>query len=210
MNYLGHAFVASLQSSDPAFALGAMLPDLTQMAGLRLTRVSARLIDGIAFHHRTDSAFHAHPSFVDGQRALQRALSDAGVRKGPARAMAHIGIEFLIDAAFVPSDGYLEALELGAADSDIWGPCEPEIRSVLRGLCGHLRARLWAPHQVTEVRLIERLRATLDRRPRLAPTPAEVAQGSLTLAKQAERWKLAGPDIASAILLQLRAEARGE
>lgn len=203
MNYLGHAFIASLMRSDPAFVLGAMLPDLSAMAGLRITTIDARLSPGITFHHRTDSAFHEHPVFVRGQRLLQTNLLDEGMRKGPARAIAHIGIEFLIDAAFIPSAAYLTALEFGAEDHDLWNAEGHEAAPTFGSLCERLRARLWAPHEVTENRLWERLRATLQSRPRLAPSDFELDLASRKLAEQASHWKALAPGLAEAILHKL-------
>jgi hypothetical protein len=35
MNYLGHAYLAELEDRDPVFILGAMLPDLVNLAQVR-------------------------------------------------------------------------------------------------------------------------------------------------------------------------------
>ena len=49
MNVLGHTFVArAAGSGDPEFLLGAVLPDLAPMAGIRLARA------GIGWSDRTD------------------------------------------------------------------------------------------------------------------------------------------------------------
>src|SRR4029453_6456343 len=62
MNFLGHTHVALAGGGDdPGFVLGAVLPDLAPMAGIRLAvrRLDGRLGEGMRCHLRADAAFHA-------------------------------------------------------------------------------------------------------------------------------------------------------
>ena len=97
MNFLGHAAVARHHDDDPAYVLGAVLPDLLPMAGLRLDRsaVGPQVAAGWRDHHRVDAAFHASADFTQGVRALHADLHP--LERGPRRAVAHVGWELLLD-----------------------------------------------------------------------------------------------------------------
>jgi hypothetical protein len=116
MNFIGHLLVASWERDDPAFGLGAMLPDFASMARMRPPRVDhAAVAEGMVLHQRTDDVFHACPGFVALSASVFDALLGEGVERGPARAVAHIGVELLIDGALLaqkPALGpaYLSAL----------------------------------------------------------------------------------------------------
>lgn len=98
MNFFAHASVALWRSQDPRFLLGAMLPDLTAMLGQRLVGSSDPVLDdGIQFHHATDAAFHAAEQFVSMCSKGVQSMTAAGMRRGSARAIAHVGIELLLD-----------------------------------------------------------------------------------------------------------------
>lgn len=100
MNFFGHAVIAGEYSAEPEFILGSMLPDFLSMLRIPQPRVcSEQLLDGVAFHHRTDAAFHNSLVFSDLQRRSFAELTTLGVRRGPARGAAHVGIELLIDTA---------------------------------------------------------------------------------------------------------------
>src|SRR6478752_1224293 len=120
MNFFGHAALAARHFGDQQpppvpealakLCLGAMLPDFIGM--LRLGRpeiADAVLARGVAFHHKTDEAFHELPSFVGLSRRAFAWLSERDLPRGPARAIAHIGVEMLLDEAF--------ALDAGARDA---------------------------------------------------------------------------------------------
>jgi hypothetical protein len=102
VNFIGHATVALWTQTAPAFVLGSMLPDFAGMAGTRLLRANRTvtgdpLCAGIALHHRTDDAFHAAPQFVKLLQETLDTLTEQGVPRGAARAVAHIGTEMFID-----------------------------------------------------------------------------------------------------------------
>jgi len=175
-----------------------MLPDLASMAGFSIDEVEPRVSAGVRFHHRTDAVFHEAPAFLEGQRSIRERLLELGVRKGPARAMAHIGVEFMIDAAFVPHKGYLDALALGAQDMGIWRSSTAAASAA--ALCGRLHDLAWTPHEVSPRRLSERLIGALRSRIRLAPLSREATLAAELLAAQRHHYQLLAPQIASYVL----------
>lgn len=134
MNFLAHAYVARLSGrTDPLYVLGAVLPDLATMAGVRLHRhlLDGPVADGVRCHLAADEQFHAHAAFRRGSAAIRRDLTAAGLRSGPARALGHVGWELLADSTLVATpteDAYWEALDQGeqvepalqAADRTRW------------------------------------------------------------------------------------------
>jgi hypothetical protein len=101
VNFLAHAEVARRVGGDADVVLGAVLPDLLPMAGVRLDRsaVPAGVAAGWAGHHRADAAFHASPTFAAGVQALRTELRGTTLGTGPRRAAAHVGWELLLDDA---------------------------------------------------------------------------------------------------------------
>jgi hypothetical protein len=181
MNFFGHAVVASWHSSEPAFVLGAMLPDLAEILSTRLARALDPLIArGVRCHLVTDRCFHGSEVF----RALEsRALSElggAGVAKGPRRAVAHIGVELLIDDALSTDDDARHVFQSalawaarGGADGGVvWSAgSEP----ALGGLCARLLEGGRRHARVTPERLAAQLCRILAQRPRLALEPRDLA-----------------------------------
>ena len=117
VNFLAHADVARRTDPSPDFVLGAVLPDLLPMAGVRLDRSSVP--EGVAAgwhdHHRADAVFHASPAFSEGVGALRTDLRRTELTTGPRRAVAHVGWELLLDDA-VAGDAALLALFREALD----------------------------------------------------------------------------------------------
>jgi hypothetical protein len=134
MNILGHASVALASGGDdPVYVLGAVLPDLASMVGVRVDRsqLEGRLGDGVRCHVMADSHFHGDPAFRAGAAALRRDLTARGLERGPARAVAHAGWELLLDGTLLGSDAeaaYWRSLEhtdgalhaVRARDRDRW------------------------------------------------------------------------------------------
>ncbi len=179
MNLGAHIVVAKrLVDDDPAYWMGAALPDIAGMGGFRLLGSTdhGRVAAGIAFHHRTDEAFHHHVWFNDIQRPLREALLGAGLDRGPARAIAHVGPELLLDGRLIgPPRGGENVEAIDAAFDTINGlhsDLASLVRSEHRERWGtHLdRAARWRPsgedHRVEAI--ARRLHRILARRPRLA------------------------------------------
>lgn len=107
MNTGAHVAVAAAvpveAGTREAWLLGAALPDLAGFVQLRLlgSTPDPGVRAGIAFHHRTDDAFHRHPWFVAHQRTLIEALTGAGFARGPALACGHVGVELLLDGVLL-------------------------------------------------------------------------------------------------------------
>ena len=126
VNFFGHAWLAAGRNANPRFVLGAMLPDLAPMAGLRLRGANdAALSAGIAHHLAVDAAFHALPVFQRLTADAARALRRAGLRRGPARGAAHIGLELLLDGWLAQRCGVPDAYRTALAQA-------PQLGALLR------------------------------------------------------------------------------
>jgi len=177
VNFIGHLFVARWHSDKPAFGLGAMLPDFASMARVKLGRSSdPHVRAGIALHHRTDEAFHHQPIFLDLMHEVSTALSALGVERGPARAVAHIGVEMLIDGELVGEAGtgeaYLSALSRGDSvtdDAELGDEARTALARVHERLCTH---GIPYDYRNTDA-VVLRLTRALGGRPRLALGPKE-------------------------------------
>jgi hypothetical protein len=118
MNFFSHAAVARSFSEDPEFVLGAMLPDFVSMLGARLPEVThVTLARGVRFHHVTDHVFHDLEVFRMLSRDAHAELRERGLGRGASRAVAHVGIEILLDMTLGQSApaqaAYLSGLEAG-------------------------------------------------------------------------------------------------
>jgi hypothetical protein len=118
VNFFGHAAVAvDLGHTDPQHVLGAMLPDFGSIIGARIESVSApTLARGVAFHHAVDAAFHDCEEFRTLSSASFAWLEARGVNRGSARALAHVGVELLLDRTLARNEAY-RAGYMGALDA---------------------------------------------------------------------------------------------
>ena len=180
MNFFGHALLAHRDEATRGpiraeFVLGAMLPDFASM--LRTRPPSATLdalTAGLSFHHQTDDAFHGSQSFLEFSRLASSFLSDRGVPRGTARAVAHVGVELLLDAAFArenaANEAYLSAVACALTErvrSYIhWQRNDASER--FQHLCHSLRHRGRYQENPASELVAERLRNILADRPRLA------------------------------------------
>ena len=175
MNFFGHATLALKRSDDPRFLLGAMLPDLVSMAGVRIAEArDPELAAGIALHHETDARFHAAPAFTELCHAANEELQAAGVGRATARAVGHVGTELLLDGLLSFDDvaraAYKRAIEhhvrepIHDALSLKGGATTQDLQALLARL-----ARAPLPEGYREPRFVlDRLHTILARRPRLA------------------------------------------
>ena len=169
MNFFGHAVVAGWIEEHAEHALGSMLPDFEAMLRVPLREVrDARIRRGIELHHRTDEVFHRSPRFAAWSAGALGALSKAGVRRGTARAVAHIASEMFLDGCLAErpglAEGYLAALEVDVAARLEWED-GGDAYGTLQG-----RLSLWgAPRDYREPSFVlARLRDALRGRPNLA------------------------------------------
>jgi hypothetical protein len=115
LNFYAHLVAASWQSENSEFALGSMLPDFASMASFRLQPDQVGTIaEGVAYHHHSDKAFHGLAAFREQERWTLEHLLSAGLRRGPARGVAHVGVELCLDGALI---GRADALYLSALDA---------------------------------------------------------------------------------------------
>jgi hypothetical protein len=173
LNFFGHAVVACWFDPSPEFVLGAMLPDLTAMLRLRLPAVTdSRQTAGILLHHRTDAAFHEAQSFVELSRQARASLSAKGLGRGPSRALAHVGIEILLDELLgqdpVTEHAYLAALAAAGAFEAATAVDTRRLRELTQRLAERGIARSLSPELVAR-----RLRYALEPHPKLSFSPAE-------------------------------------
>jgi hypothetical protein len=114
VNYFGHAAVASWRQGRGGLPLGAMLPDFSTMCGARITGSDdEEVAGGIALHHATDAAFHRLAAVTGLMRELDARLERGGCARGPRRAVAHIGVELLLDGVLLDDADYRDAYVLG-------------------------------------------------------------------------------------------------
>jgi hypothetical protein len=86
------------------------LPDLQREAGVALgDRWSPVVVAGIDCHRAADAVVHDLDAFRTQSAALTRALLDAGVPRGAARAVGHAGWELLFDGALLADDALVDA-----------------------------------------------------------------------------------------------------
>jgi hypothetical protein len=187
MNFLGHTHVALAGGDDdPGFVLGAVLPDLAPMAGIRLSArgLDGPLGDGVRCHLRADAAFHADPRFVDGSRALRRALAARGVESGPARAVGHAGWELLLDGTLVATEAE-DAFRGALAEGERALPALADGDRERWAAFLDRRRRSSGLHYDDPSWVADRLYAMLARRPRLTLPAEQVAVVADVLAAQA-------------------------
>lgn len=202
---MSHAAVASFYDASPAFVLGAMLPDFFGMLGVKGRPRRADLSRGIAFHHASDAAFHDAPAFIAETRRARVALSELGLPKGPARAVAHVGVELLLDPIFLAQPGaqsaYTRALAFAAElEGDVF-PGRDETRR-LRELGRSLAARGVISAENLET-VVQRVRRTLAERPRLALDDVMEAALRKWVVPTRDRVVGCAPDVIQQVLSKL-------
>lgn len=193
MNYFGHAAVASWCEPAGGSALGAMLPDFATMSRARLAEPSdADVARGIALHHETDRVFHQQPPVLALMRELDDRLARAGCARGPRRAVAHIGVELLLDGVLVDESAYRDTYLAGLAHDPAgvrWRDDGDDARFAV--LLERLRAH-GVPDDLRRIESITmRLSRMLAHRPLLAPSPADLTAIKSSLAAHQARVEVA-------------------
>ncbi|NVB81391.1 MAG: hypothetical protein HOV81_23545 [Kofleriaceae bacterium] len=179
MNFFGHAVVASWSNPTSGSVLGAMLPDFATMSGTRLAAEGGsdpEIERGIALHHATDAAFHHLPPVLALMRELDAKLDAAGCARGPRRAVAHIGVELLLDGVLVAEPTYREHYLAGIAHDPsaiAWREDGDAARFAV--LLSRLRAHGVPEDLARPEAIAHRLHRMLSHRPLLAPNAADLA-----------------------------------
>jgi len=202
VNYFGHAAVASWSGTEPGATLGAMLPDFATMCGGRIASAGEPSVaGGIALHHATDAVFHQLAIVTGLMRELDELLERGGCARGPRRAVAHIGVELLLDGVLVDEPGYRAAYLGGLSHDPELAWCEPDAAPRFAVLQGRLRAHGVPDDLRMPDALCARVQRILAPRPRLAPSPDDLRAIRHALVAFAPRVAVAS----QAILRALRA-----
>ncbi|MEO8901303.1 MAG: hypothetical protein ABI488_06340 [Polyangiaceae bacterium] len=179
MNFFGHALIAQRNEATRGplraeFVLGAMLPDFASMLRTRPPSATDAAVEaGLRFHHVTDDAFHGSRAFLAFSGQASSFLSSHGLSRGSARAVAHVGVELLLDAALADdraNEAYLSAIEcaLTVRVSDHIHWLDSDARARFSHLCHSLESRGAVRADTSPELIAERLRYILADRPRLA------------------------------------------
>jgi hypothetical protein len=177
VNFFGHAAVASWTAESGGSVLGSMLPDFATMCGARLAEphADAAVATGVALHHATDAAFHHLAPVLALMRELDERLERGGCARGPRRAVAHIGVELLLDGVLVDESAYRDSYLAGLAHDPSgvhWRHDGDDARFAT--LLTRLRAH-GVPEDLRKPEAISmRLARMLGHRPLLAPSPADL------------------------------------
>ncbi len=176
MNFFGHAAVATWYwPASPGVWLGSMLPDFASMCGGRIDASDdGDVTRGIALHHTTDAAFHKLAVVTQLMRELDGLLDHGGCARGPRRAVAHIGVELLLDGVLTAEPAYRAAYLAGLAHEPAVRWRDPEAAPRFAVLLDRLRARgvpedLRLPDAITT-----RVHHVLAHRPLLAAAPDDL------------------------------------
>jgi hypothetical protein len=184
VNVFAHVEVAHRAGGDgvdDGFLLGAALSDLASFGGFRLLgrTPDPAVAAGMAFHHRTDDAFHRHPWFRDRNTRAAVALTDRGLGRGPARACAHVGVELLLDGALhadaAARHRFRRVLDSLGNRHDVLAPLvRAEHRDDWARHLGTVAAHRGLPAHHDPDDVARRLHRICGRRPRLAFAPASI------------------------------------
>ncbi len=183
MNLGAHVTVAAALGGDPWVHLGSALPDIATIGGFRMLpgSGSGKVGDGIALHHATDEAFHSHAWFLSRQKQVFDQLTASGVRRGAARASAHVGVELLLDGELfgghhsaVRAEAVNAAFVLAGTDSGLGDLVPEQMRSDWLVHLGLLHR--WRPptYFADPAAVAVQMKQILESRPRLAMTHEEV------------------------------------
>ena len=180
MNFFAHATLAREYEPSPAFALGAMLPDLVGMLGVNEPQgVDGAVRLGMAHHHEADAAFHYARAFGTLMAEGVALLKEQGVERGRARGASHVGIEILLDGVLaVAAEArahYQAALSHGRAECAGWRWRATEDSYRVQDLCGRLTARPIQEDSWDPERVAWRVERALSVRPRFVLSGTDVA-----------------------------------
>jgi hypothetical protein len=189
MNFVAHIATglrAAGYGDDPAFLVGAALPDFASMRRTRLGPAEGALGAGIALHHATDHAFHADGWFLDVERQLRERFRDDGLPDGAARACAHVGPELLLDGALLGDPSIASGVNIvyeriAAPDDDVVHLVPAPERERWRAHLAGVATRLDPFSYGDPVIVAQRLHLITSRRPRLAFDDALVVAVSARL-----------------------------
>jgi hypothetical protein len=197
VNLLAHTWVArTCGLGAPPEVLGAVLPDLATMAGIRLDRraLGGPIAAGVRCHHLTDAAFHRAPAFVAGSRALTRDLMAVDVPRGAARAVGHVGWELLLDGPLLRTPTEAAFHEAMGLAGEVTAVLRPDDRPAWAALIAHRRRPPALRYDDPEW-VADRCVGILAGSPRLRLPPEDAPQVAAVLAIHAEAVTAAGDEV---------------
>jgi hypothetical protein len=180
LNFVAHVCVASYFSQDAAVGFGALLPDFVSLLGLKSpTTRHPGIAYGVNLHHLTDAAFHELHSFRETCNVEAAELRRLGIPRGPAQAVAHVGIEFLLDDALAedaPTQSFFTS-SLRAGSPEALGSILDWTSSEQAERFDRLRQQVCSIEQpngpLASSLIAERIARTLRNRPKLAVPPTQ-------------------------------------
>jgi len=173
-----------------------MLPDFASMSGARIASTGdPDVATGIDLHHATDAAFHTLPVVTGLMRELDQRLDRGGCARGPRRAVAHIGVELLLDGVLLDDQSYRDSYTRGLAHdvTMTWRNAGDD------ELFARLLVRLRAHGIPDDLRrtdaIVHRLHRMLAHRPLLAPSADDLRAISVALAEHRSRVVVASDTV---------------
>lgn len=209
MNFLAHTWVARACGLEaPPAVLGAVLPDLATMAGIRLDREAlvGEVADGVRCHRVTDAAFHRDPGFVAGSKAITRDLLAMGVPRGASRAVGHVGWELLLDGRLLRSPTEVAFHQAMGLAGDVAGAVHPDERNRWRAFLTY-RRRPPALRYDDPAWVADRLVGILAGSPRLRLPPQDAPHVAAVLAIHLETVAEVGPGVLATTADAVRSRA---
>lgn len=191
--------------------LGAMVPDFSTMSGARVASTSdPDLQAGIDLHHATDGAFHVLPAVTGLMRELDDLLAARNCARGPRRAVAHIGIELLLDGVLTETPAYRDAYLAGIAYDAAIEWREPDDAQRMAALLERLRG-YGVPEDLAQPESVTfRLSRILAHRPLLAPSPDDLRAISASLFDIQPRVRIASETVLRGLRARLGSGTRDE
>jgi hypothetical protein len=179
---------------------GAMLPDFSSMCRARVTGThDDDVASGIELHHATDAAFHQLPAVIGLMRELDERLDRGGCARGPRRAVAHIGVELLLDGILIDEATYREAYLLGLEYEAILLWRDDGDAERFAGLIARLRS-YGVPEDLRRPEAIGfRLARMLANRPLLAPSSSDLSVINMALLEHKPRVEVAADTVIRAL-----------
>jgi hypothetical protein len=177
-----------------------MLPDLATMCGGRIASASdPDVAAGIALHHASDAAFHGLPVVLALMRELDELLDERRCARGPRRAVAHIGVELLLDGTLTDEPAYRAAYLHGLAHDAALDWRDPDAAPRFAIVLDRLRARGVPDDLRVPEAVVARLHRILAPRPLLAPSPDDLRAIHGALVAFQPRIEVAGDTVMRAM-----------
>ncbi|HVX20968.1 MAG TPA: hypothetical protein VHB02_06455 [Acidimicrobiales bacterium] len=194
-------------------ALGATLPDLAHMAGLRYEKalLPPAALAGVGHHGRSDASFHANGRFLAGSKRLRRAAEDAGVPAGASRAIGHVGWELLFDGVLLgQSDVAAHFVDAVDQAGSVAGAFAPDDRASWWALAAGLRDdRWWLRYEDPEF-VARRLHRLLWSKPRLRLSAADLPAVTEVLSAGRPAVQLDAEPVVDAVVSSLSGPSRAD